>query len=391
MNGQKSASKPPRGIYERVPGSGVWSIQYTDAHGRRRREKAGLYSTAEKLLDKRHTQTLQGKKLPETLRAKPVTFGELLDDALEYSKSENGVRTTMELRLKYDIVRPVFGTRSAEDIEKQEIRRWLVAKAAEENWKRATMMRWHAAISLAYSQGMANNRIQKNPVARMFKKRKMGEDNGRTRFLSEAEERAICAKLQEKHPECVPAFLISLHSGMRAGEQFSLQWNQIQWDQRKLHLYKTKNGTARDIDLNAVALDALTTLKAWAGNSPLVHVNEKGESLTRYRDWFNAAVKSAGLADYTWHCNRHTFASRLVMAGESLRTVGELLGHRSPAMTWRYSHLAPSHRQNAVARLVPVAKPEEAKPGDTQNENATRSATGGLFIVKPEATKLATA
>ena len=104
MNGEKSTSKR-RGIYERVPGSGVWWIQYTDAQGRRRREKAGLYSSAEKLLDKRHTEALQGKKLPETLRAKPVTFGELLDDALEYSKSENGTRTTTEIRIKYDILR----------------------------------------------------------------------------------------------------------------------------------------------------------------------------------------------------------------------------------------------------------------------------------------------
>ena len=390
MNGEKSTSKR-RGIYERVPGSGVWWIQYTDAQGRRRREKAGLYSSAEKLLDKRHTQTLQGKKLPETLRAKAVTFGELLDDALEYSKSENGARTTNEIRIKYDVLRPVFGTRPAVDIEKQEIRRWLVSRGAQEGWKRATMMRWHAAISLAYSQGMANNRIEKNPVARMFKKRKVDEDNGRTRFLSEVEENAICAKLQEEHPECIPAFVLSLHTGMRAGEQFSLQWNQVHWEGRKLHLYKTKNGTARDIDLNSVALGALTTLKAWAGNSPLVHVSEKGESLTRYRDWFNAAVESAGLTYYTWHCNRHTFASRLVMAGVPLRTVGELLGHRSPAMTWRYSHLAPSHRQDAVARLVPLVKIEEAKSGDTENESATRTATGGLFIVRSETTTLATA
>ena len=170
-----------------------------------------------------------------------------------------------------------------------------------------------------------------------------------------------------------------------------MQWSQIHWEGRKLHLYKTKNGTPRDIDLNAVALGALATLKAWAGNSPMVHVNDKGESLARYRDWFNVAVESAGLTDYTWHCNRHTFASRLVMAGVPFRTVGELLGHRSPAMTWRYSHLAPSHRQDAVARLVPVVKSEEVQNGHTENESATRSATGGLFIVRSETTTLATA
>ena len=259
MNGEKSTSKR-RGIYERVPGSGVWWIQYTDAQGRRRREKAGLYSSAEKLLDKRHTETLQGKKLPETLRAKPVTFGELLDDALEYSKTENGARTTTEIRIKYDILRPVFGTRPAEDIEKQEIRRWLVARAAQENWKRATMMRWHAAISLAYSQGMANNRIGEEPGcanvqeaqggrgqrahAVSFRRRRTGDPCEAGKNSTRNVSRHSCSKS--------PA-----QQGCAPGSNSHCGGSEVQWQGRKLHLPKTKNGTARDIDLNAIALGAL--------------------------------------------------------------------------------------------------------------------------------------
>lgn len=67
----------------------------------------------------------------------------------------------------------------------------------------------------------------------------------------------------------------------------------------------------------------------------------------------NAASRTGvGLTDYMWHCNRHTFASRLVMAGVDLRTVGELLGRQTAQMTLRYAHLAPSHTANAVDRLV---------------------------------------
>jgi integrase len=44
--------------------------------------------------------------------------------------------------------------------------------------------------------------------------------------------------------------------------------------------------------------------------------------------------------------------SRLVMAGVDLRTVQELLGHKSIAMTVRYSHLAPAHTLAAVERLA---------------------------------------
>lgn len=70
------------------------------------------------------------------------------------------------------------------------------------------------------------------------------------------------------------------------------------------------------------------------------------------RDWFEPAIKQAKIEDYTWHCNRHTFASRLVMAGVDIRTVAQLMGHATIQMTMRYAHLAPEREQLAVDRLV---------------------------------------
>jgi len=49
---------------------------------------------------------------------------------------------------------------------------------------------------------------------------------------------------------------------------------------------------------------------------------------------------------------RHTFASRLVMAGVDLRTVQELMGHKTITMTVRYAHLAPAHQREAIERLA---------------------------------------
>jgi site-specific recombinase XerD len=39
------------------------------------------------------------------------------------------------------------------------------------------------------------------------------------------------------------------------------------------------------------------------------------------------------------------------MSGVDLRTVGELLGHRTFEMTMRYAHLAADHKHEAVSRL----------------------------------------
>jgi len=77
-----------------------------------------------------------------------------------------------------------------------------------------------------------------------------------------------------------------------------------------------------------------------------------GEALQGSRGWFPTALEEAEIEGYTWHCNRRTFASRLVMAGVDLRTVAELLGHKTFQMFMRYSHLAPAHQASAVDRLV---------------------------------------
>jgi site-specific recombinase XerD len=58
----------------------------------------------------------------------------------------------------------------------------------------------------------------------------------------------------------------------------------------------------------------------------------------------DAGKDASRLDGYPWHCNRHTFASRLVMAGVDLGSVQTLGGWRTLAMVQRYSHLAPARR-----------------------------------------------
>ncbi len=136
-----------------------------------------------------------------------------------------------------------------------------------------------------------------------------------------------------------------------------MQWPDVDFERRVLTVPKTKNGDTRHIDLNATALAALNWLYKRKTDKPWVFLNSQGEQLRNQRDWFDPVLAATKLPDYTWHCNRHTFASRLVMKGVDLRTAGELLGHRTFQMTMRYAHLAADHKRNAVARLD--------KPGGT--------------------------
>jgi integrase len=340
--------KKLRGIFEMPPDSGIFYIQYFDINGNRHREKVGRRSDAITLLAKRKTEKLQGKKLPENLRKGAVPFRELLDDALEISQAENGAETTYNHGLKFEVFREHFGDRPAESISKQEIVRFLLDRADEREWSAASFNRWQTSISLVFRVGVENEKIAFNPASKIKKKT---ENNGRIRFLSDSEEKTLLQYINEHYPEHVPAFRVSVHTGIRAGEQFRMQWKDIDFERRILTLPKTKNGDIRHVPLNETAFAAVTSLYKNRSQLPWVFLNSAGGQLRSQRDWFDRVLEATKLPDYTWHCNRHTFASRLVMNGVDLRTVGELLGHRTFQMTMRCAHLAADHKHEAVSRL----------------------------------------
>lgn len=361
-----------RGIFERAKGSGIWWIRWTDLDGHKRREKAGNRTSAEKLLAKRHTQKLEHRKLPENFRSKAVTFRELSADALLHNKAENSEKQTYELGLRIDQLLRVFGSRPAESIRKNEIVAWLAAQAAERNWAPSSRNRWQATFSLIFRVGVDNEKIERNPAARI---RRKIEGNGRVRFLSDEEEISLRSAMKRRFPEFLPHFLLSIHTGMRMGEQYSMRWNQVSFERRQIHLPKTKNGYPRTLPVNTVALAALKQMRGEgtpSSTAPVFPSTWSGGALQGSRGWFPTALEEAKIEGYTWHCNRHTFASRLVMAGVDLRTVAELLGHRTLQMVMRYSHLAPEHQVSAVERLVKAGKRRDTK-SDTSTARLSKS------------------
>src|SRR6202521_3099723 len=75
----------------------------------------------------------------------------------------------------------------------------------------------------------------------------------------------------------------------------------------------------------------------------------------RGQDWlagFDEGQSQAKIRNFRWHDLRHTFASRLVIAGVPLRAVQMLLGHKRIETTLRYSHLSETHLREAVERLT---------------------------------------
>jgi integrase len=91
--------------------------------------------------------------------------------------------------------------------------------------------------------------------------------------------------------------------------------------------------------------------KVNAAEGERVFCNRHGRPYGFFRTAVEWPVRQAGIQGFTFHDLRHTFASRLVMAGVELPTVKELLGDKEIAMTLRYAHLSSDHKQTAVKKL----------------------------------------
>jgi len=343
---ERKTQRTPRGVYEKLPGSGVWWIRYADTMGRIRREKAGTKSSALTIYRKRKTETLQGKKLPESLRTPAVSFAELAHDALDYAKAHKRTYEDDVLRMPWLLA--AFRERAADSITPQDLERHLSHMAEARNWAPASANRYRALISLIFRLGIENGKVKENP-ARLVKHRLV--NNARTRWLSPEEEVRLRVAIEARHPEHLPELGLALNTGLRLSEMYGLTWENVNVSRRVLTIPLSKNGEMRHVPLNGPAVAALVELRKRGDGTGRVIRNPQGEPLSDPRHWFEPAVRTAKIRAFSWHCLRHTFASRLVMAGVDLRTVQELLGHKSIGMTVRYSHLAPSHTLAAVERL----------------------------------------
>jgi integrase len=116
---------------------------------------------------------------------------------------------------------------------------------------------------------------------------------------------------------------------MRLGEMYGLTWDNVNLTGRILTIPRSKNGERRHVRLNSVAVAAVVAFRGRGnGTGPVVR-NAHGEPLRGPRYWFEKAIKKAEIEGFHWHDLRHTFASRLTMAGVGLRAVQDALGHKA--------------------------------------------------------------
>jgi site-specific recombinase XerD len=334
-----------------IPGlfvrGGAWWISYYDSGGKRHREKIGRRRLAIDAVARRRREVKEGRYIPPKQGSR-LTFRELAQAAMVNKKLWLAPLSYETDQMRLGKLYPLIGSVPIDGITPDRIDETLAVLRATVS--RSTANRYRSLIGSIFSFAVRSGRMPVNPVARV---KRYKENPSRVRWLRPEEERAIRKEFLADSHEA--EFDLALHTGMRRGEQFGLQWKDCDLERGNL-MVKGKTGE-RPVVAGTEALKALEILRTCKGASEKYVSPDMRDGIERdWRDWLEIAIEKAGVEDFHWHDLRHTFASRLVMAGVDIRTVQSLMGHKSIVMTMKYSHLATDHRHTAVEKMNPEAK-----------------------------------
>lgn len=375
-----------RGLLLRVQPSGVKSYIVTWSRGKRRtlgRHPVMTVARARNAALAALSESAEhGAPLAviEAAKPKPVNLGAFI--AEHYAPWAKANQKAGQATI--DAIRAVFGVlfdRELASLSPFDFER-IKAARLKAGIKPATVNRDLSRVRGALSRAVDWGMLASHPLRTV--KQAKGADDSRVRYLSQDEETALRAALTEREAKrrqqresgnrwleergadprpvwpatgftdhLLPMTVLALNTGMRRGELLGLTWADVnlQACTLKIAAGNAKSRKARHLPLNAEALDVLQRWHEQRPGAGLVFPSAGGGRLGSIKRAWETLCESAGIRDFRFHDLRHTFASRLVMAGVDLNTVRELLGHADIRMTLRYSHLAPEKLADAVAKL----------------------------------------
>jgi integrase len=333
------------GVYKR---GDTYYIDYYFS-GKRVRQKVGPNKKqAQAALAKIEASIAEGKFLDVRKAPPPKSLAALCKEFLEWSQANKRSWRRDELCVRH--LRAFFGDCKVTDISAFQIEKYKQQRKQEVSPRTVNIE--IQCMSVMLNKAVRWGYLAANPATGV---RKLQEPPARARYLGPEEVGRLLAACSDK---LRPIVIVALHTGARRGEILGLRWEDLDLEQRTIRVADSKNGEARTVPMTDTVRKVLTAHEAArSGDCPWVFPSSAGGRRDNVNKAWQSARKRAGLGDFRFHDLRHTAASHLAMAGVDLRAIQEILGHKTFAMTLRYSHLSPQHKARAVLALdaaIPV-------------------------------------
>jgi len=231
-------------------------------------------------------------------------------------------------------------------VKPTDIQKYIAYLRNERKLKNSSINRFLEILSKMYNLAIDNGELTENPLRKV---EKLKEDNHRIRFLTDEEEVRLFNSIEINTPYLKPLVVTALQTGMRKGEILNMQWRNIDFNNRIIHILDTKSCDSREVPISDKLNNLLQTLPKEA---EYVFINPiTGMPYVDFKKSWYKVLDYAGIKGFCFHDLRHTFATRMVIAGVDFLTLMEILGHKNIKTTMRYAHVVPGRKMEAIKKL----------------------------------------
>jgi integrase len=352
------------GIYQRVrDGRTTWVARFWH-EGREHWESAPTRALAIALRGKRKHEAAEGRILPGKVKPSTMTVRQLGAKFLAEwatTRKRTAERDRRVLRLH---INPRLGGKLVRELVALDVERYArkrlgepyrqTEKSEPKPTTAGTVNREIALLKSMFNKALDWSIIGKNPLRKF---RLLEEPEGRKpRLEPEAEARLLAACA----PRLRAVVTLALHTGLRQSELLGLTWEAVDFRRGELTVtrLKRRQRVTEQIPMNGTARATLERLEQAAtvgterpAADALVFGTRTGLAYANIRRDFHLAAVAACLPGMRFHDCRHVYASRMVEQGADLRSVQELLGHRTLRMVERYTHTTDERKRALVERL----------------------------------------
>ena len=338
-------------------------IRYKDAERRLITEKVGWSSEgytpqmadgirSERVRKVRHGEKVKtAKEIAREKSRRDRSIGEIADAYFNH-KGESLKGRTTDLNRYEKHIKPILAKRRVSSLSQLDIER-----VQSKMGKRAPATK---ANALELLRRIINHGVKFNlcmPINFTIVLPK--KDNEVTEYLTPKEVQKLLGVLDVWPSRDVARMLrLALLTGMRRGEIFALENSVLHFQQELIVLSSPKGGKTVSIPMSKPAAEVLREQLEWRDerypDSPYVFPGKKGgrrvdcSAVDRIKT--EAGIRKGFRI---FHGLRHHFAVTLANSGEfSLDMIGELLTHKSVAMTKRYGQFLPDTKRKASNRAA---------------------------------------
>lgn len=317
-------------------------------------------------LTKKEAQLFYNRKIVEVERngfqkQRVDTFKEVYELWLETYKLTVKESSFNRLKLQFKKhVLPAFGEKKIKTIKPIELQQYANQKSEEVQEYRLQLSNISRIFEFAIKQGI----ITANPIKMItIPKKKANLERKKIKYFTKTELKILLNDAKENEPFKIYTFLyLMANTGCRKGEILGLQWDCINFEDKTIEvrqtlargenrrLYLEEPKTAHSLRTIPIEDETIAILKAWRRiqreTMLQVGINTMSAKQLVFSSPFNEFInmdipnrwmaricKRSNITVLTPHSLRHTFATLLISEGVNPKTVSELLGHSSVALT----------------------------------------------------------